>query len=268
MQEANLAEKAKPARQSDVSQIVLTFLMTLAFCAVHVFVGRLYWLDRTPRSKWLSFAGGVAVGYVFLHIMPELGAHAGTFERATGFRAELAEALVYTLSLAGLALFYGLERALSASRDTRKKEEGRDRPHHPVFWLHIAASALLMAMIAYLLNHREDQTPAGLVLFFAAMMLHFVTADFGTRTNHPEIYDARGRWVLAAATLAGWLLGVLVGLPQIAIGGLFAFVAGGIVLLVLKEELPEERKSYFLPFIGGVVLYAVLVLGETHLAAA
>lgn len=89
-----------------------------------------------------------------------------------------------------------------------------------------------------------------------------MTADFGTRTHHPEIYDARGRWVLAGATLVGWLLGVLVGLPQIAIGGLFAFVAGGIVLLVLKEELPEERKSYFLPFLGGVVLYAALVLGE------
>lgn len=151
---------------------LITFLMALAFCAVHVFVGRLHWLDRTPRSKWLSFAGGVAVGYVFLHIMPELGAHAGTFERATGLTARLAEALVYTLSLAGLALFYGLERALSASRDTRKEAEGRDRPHHPVFWLHIAASALLMVMIAYLLNHREDQTPAGLVLFIAAMMLH------------------------------------------------------------------------------------------------
>ena len=49
---------------------LVTFLMALAFCAVHVFVGRLHWLDRTPRSKWLSFAGGVAVGYVFLHIMP------------------------------------------------------------------------------------------------------------------------------------------------------------------------------------------------------
>ena len=250
-----------------MSPVALTLLMALAFCAVHVFVGRLHFLDRTPRSKWLSFAGGVAVGYVFLHIMPELGAHAATFERATGFAAQLAEALVYALSLAGLALFYGLERALSISRDARREEEGRDRPHHPVFWLHISASALLMVVIAYLLNHREDPTAAGLALYFAAMMLHFVTADFGTRSDHPEIYDARGRWVLVAATLGGWLLGMLVQLPPIAIGGLFAFVAGGIVLLVLKEELPEERKSYFLPFLGGAVLYAALVLGETHLAA-
>ena len=246
---------------------IITLAMALAFCAVHLFVGKLRWLDRTPRSRWLSFAGGVAVGYVFLHILPELGAHAGTFERATGLGARLAEGLVYTLSLAGLSLFYGLERALAVSRDERMAREGRDRPHHPVFWLHIGASALLVALIAYLLNHREDPSAAGLALYFAAMMLHFVTADFGTRSDHPEIYDARGRWVLAAATLGGWVLGLLIELPELVIGCLFAFVAGGIVLLVLKEELPQDRKSFFFPFFGGALLYATLVLGESYLSA-
>lgn len=247
---------------------LITLLMAFAFCAVHLFVGQLRFLDRNPRSRWLSFAGGVAVGYVFLHILPELAAHSETFEKATGFDATLAEELVYALSLAGLALFYGLERSLAISRDRRMAAEGRDRPHHPVFWLHIGASALLVLLIAYLLNHREDPTPAGLALYFAAMMLHFVTADFGTRADHPEIYDARGRWVLAGATLGGWLLGILVELPELVIGCLFAFVGGGIVLLVLKEELPEDRKSFFLPFLAGAGLYAALVLGETWLAAA
>jgi hypothetical protein len=36
--------------------------------------------------------------------------------------------------------------------------------------------------------------------------------------------------------------------------------SGGIILNVLKEELPEERKSRFLPFAGGVVGYAVLLV--------
>ncbi len=240
--------------------------MALAFCAVHLFVGKLRWLERTPRSRWLSFAGGVAVGYVFLHILPELGVHAMTFEEETGLAAKLAEGWVYTLSLAGLALFYGLERALSSSRDERMANEGMDRPEPAICWLHIGASSLLIFVIAYLLNHREDISPAGLVLYFAAMILHFVTADFGSRSDHPELYDSRGRWVLVAATLGGWLTGLLVVLPEIAIGCLFAFVAGGIVLLVLKEELPEERKSFFLPFLGGAIIYSALVLGESWLA--
>lgn len=246
---------------------VVTLAMALGFAAVHLLVGRLTFLEVVPRSRWLSFAGGVAVGYVFLHIMPELGAHAAAFSAATGYAEPLAEAAVYTLALAGLALFYGAERAIIVSRGNRRESEGRDRPEHGMFRLHIGASALLIFVIAYLLNHREDPTLAGLALYFVAMALHFVTADYGVRRHHPELYERQGRWLLAAATLIGWGMGLAIALPPIAIGGLFAFVGGAIVLIVLKEELPEERKSYFLPFLAGAVLYATLTMGELHLVA-
>ena len=62
--------------------------------------------------------------------------------------------------------------------------------------------------------------------------------------------------------MIGWATGLLVELPQLAIGCLFAFVGGGIILLVLKEELPEERRSRFVPFILGAGAYSLLVLAE------
>ncbi|MGI8943574.1 MAG: hypothetical protein ACR2FJ_04950, partial [Qipengyuania sp.] len=74
--------------------------------------------------------------------------------------------------------------------------------------------------------------------------------------------DRIGRWVLVAATLAGWALGVWVALPPIAVGALFAFVGGAIMLVSLKEELPEERQSNFVPFLIGAVLYSVRVLAR------
>ena len=37
---------------------------------------------------------------------------------------------------------------------------------------------------------------------------------------------------------------------------LFAFLAGGVVLNVLKKELPEERESRFLLFALGLAAYA------------
>lgn len=241
---------------------LVTLAMALAFCAVHVFVGRLRFLDVEPRSRWLSFAGGVAVGYVFLHILPELAAHGAVFQRATRLEIALAEALVYTLALAGLVLFYGVERAIVLSRGTRNERDNAQRPHPGIFWVHIAISAMLIMIVGYLLNHREDPTAAGLALFFGALLLHFVTADFASRANHPEIYDAAGRWVLVAATLTGWALGAWVALPPIAVGALFAFVGGAIILVSLKEELPQERQSAFWPFLVGAALYSVLVLAE------
>ncbi len=255
--------------------LFITLAMAIAFAGVHLFVGRLRFLDVEPRSAWLSFAGGVAVGYVFLHVLPELGSHSGIFAHATGLAEPLAEGLVYTLSLAGLALFYGVEKLILANRqnvaaaprsDPQSKDgkagAARAQPESGTFWLHIAATSLLVIVITYLLNHREDYGVAGLTIYFVAMLLHFVSADFGSRAHHPEIYDAAGRHVLAAATMAGWALGQLVELPELAIGCLFAFVAGAIVLVILKEELPEERESRFAPFVGGAVLYAALVLGE------
>ena len=243
--------------------IVVTGLMALAFSATHVLIGQLRFVDRQPRSRWLSFAGGVAVGYVFLHLLPELAAHGRSFSSELGLEELLAESLVYALALTGLVVFYGTERAMKMSRGRRQAEEGRDRPERGIFWLHIAASSVLIFIIGYLLNHREDMSIDGLALFFIAMLLHFVTADFGSRHDHPELYDRQARWVLVAATMGGWLFGLVVEIPTVAIGGLFAFVGGAIILVVLKEELPEERQSYFLPFLGGAAAYALLVFAAS-----
>ena len=37
---------------------------------VHVVTPGLRFLEGTPRSIWLSLAGGVSVAYVFVHFMP------------------------------------------------------------------------------------------------------------------------------------------------------------------------------------------------------
>lgn len=73
----------------------LTAALALAFALVHIFIDRLSFLDTVPRSRWLSFAGGVAVSYVFLHILPELGAHQETFALALDLGAQAAETRVY-----------------------------------------------------------------------------------------------------------------------------------------------------------------------------
>ena len=236
--------------------------MVAAFAAIHVFIRALKFIDVAPRSRWLSFSGGVAVAYVFLHVLPDLGAHQLAFVNETGLEPRAAESLVYALAMVGLATFYGLERAVKLSRAQSRKEGEGDQPTVGVMWLHIASYSLLNLLIGYLLLHREEVGAWSLGLYFGAMALHFVTVDFGMRQDHAEAYDRYGRWVVSVAVVSGWLIGLLFDLPPVAIGMIFAFLAGGIVLNVLKEELPEERRSYFLPFLGGAVVYAALVLLE------
>jgi zinc transporter ZupT len=75
-----------------------------------------------------------------------------------------------------------------------------------------------------------------------------------------EGYDLVARWILAGAVALGWLLGMMVEVSEVVLGMLFAFLSGGVILNVLKEALPEERKSRFLPFAGGVMGYAALLI--------
>ena len=66
--------------QIEETQILfLTGACAVAFALIHLFIGKLTFLNALPRSRWLSFAGGVAVAYVFLHILPELSGHQETF---------------------------------------------------------------------------------------------------------------------------------------------------------------------------------------------
>ena len=235
--------------------LVLTGVCAVGFALIHLGIGKLALLDRLPRSRWLSFAGGVAVAYVFLHVMPELSGHRENFAQELVLGDRVAEVWIYGVALAGLALFYGLERAVKLAR----KSHPDDRVEAGMLWLHLAAFGVYNVLIGYLLVRRDESGLASLLAYAAAMALHFVATDFGLRQDQKEAYDAIGRWLIAGAVLGGWALGLVASLPQIAVGLLFAFVAGGVVLNVLKEELPDERESRFWPFALGAAGFAALL---------
>ncbi|WP_147115154.1 hypothetical protein [Tateyamaria sp. syn59] len=231
------------------SLYLLSLLAAIVFAAIHFLVPHLRFLEGIPRSRWLSFAGGVAVAYVFMHLLPELAEHQEALTEETSF-----ELLVYALSLSGLALFYGLERMVQSSK------QGRERAEDHVFWIHAVSFAIYNILIGYFLLHREDPSGVSLAIYVVAMGLHFVTNDFGMHDDHRELYDRRGRYLLAAAVVMGWVLGVVLEIPEIYLLGTFSFLAGGVVLNVLKEELPEERQSSFGAFATGVAGYGMLLL--------
>jgi hypothetical protein len=241
-----------------------TLAPALAFglAAVHYLAGRLWFLGGVPRSRALSFAGGVSVAYVFVHLFPEVQeAGASIAESELGPLVLFADHHIYLVTLMGFVAFYGLERF--AANDESENEDGeRDAvvESREVFWLHVGSFGAYNILVGYLLLHREEAGVVSLLLFFVAMALHFLVNDHGLREHHGALYHDRGRWVLAAAVLVGTGIGLVVDVPAGVLAVLFAFLAGGIVLNVIKEELPEERESRFPAFAVGTGGYAVLLL--------
>jgi zinc transporter ZupT len=239
---------------------ILAGFLTLGLAFIHLFAGRLRFIRSTPRSRWLSLGSGVSVAYVFVHILPDLNEAQENVQESINVEVAFLEHHVYLIALLGLGVFYGLERAAKISRKHSREAGKGDVTSSGVFWLHIASFAIYNALIGYLLLHREVPGLASLLFFAIAMALHFVVNDYGLREHHKKMYDNAGRWILAAAIITGWAIGIGTELSQAAIGVLFAFLAGGVVLNVLKEELPEERESRFWAFAVGAIGYAVLLL--------
>ncbi|MGI0488756.1 hypothetical protein ACN4EK_25380 [Pantanalinema rosaneae CENA516] len=243
-----------------ISLILLTGFLAVGLALVHLFAGQLRFLKATPRSQWLSISSGVSVAYVFVHILPDLSEAQKTVQQSLNPEFAFLEHHVYLLSLLGLAVFYGLERAATVSRQRSQAAGSGDVTSVRIFWLHIVAFAIYNALIGYLLIHREVPGLSSLLFFAIAMALHFVVNDYGLREHHKDIYDHIGRWILAGAVITGWAIGSGTRLSQAAIAVLFAFLAGSVVLNVLKEELPEERDSRFWAFALGAGGYAALLL--------
>lgn len=227
-------------------------IIVLAF--IHFFGSRLTFISGIPRSIWLSAAGGASVAYIFLHLFPELSEGQEEIEelQVLGY----IQHHIYLISLIGLAVFYGLERAVISSKGSDKSEELETG----VFWVHIGSFAFYNALIGYILYHREEGPVQEMLLFSIAMALHFIINDYGLQEHHKAYYRRYGRWLLVTALLAGWVAGLILPLPDAVVMMLMAFIGGAVILNVLKEELPEERKSRYWAFVLGAGVYSALLL--------
>lgn len=236
-----------------------SLIAAFALASVHVFSPGLRFLREIPRSRFLSVAGGISVAYVVLRILPGLVEQQREIEAGGG--AALAPFLrnhAYVLVLLSIVVFSGLERLARQSRRERRQRGEDDRPSPAVFWLHISTLAVVSFLIGYVLPEQDGFQP--LFLFSLAMLLKFVVNDHGLYADYKERYYRTGRWILAAATLLGWGMGYATGLPPTGVALLQAFIAGAVILNVLKEELPEARESRYWAFALGAVTYAALLL--------
>ncbi|GGB62880.1 hypothetical protein [Fictibacillus barbaricus] len=241
--------------------IFLSFIFAIGFAIIHLSSKSMNFIKESPRSKFLSFAGGVAVSYVFLHLLPELDHYQESVGHTLNNGAgKYLENHIYAVAMLGLALFYGLERLV---KNSKKKQSGNSEEAAAsigVFWIHITSFFFYNSVIGYLLIRDEYETHWGMFFFFTALSIHFIANDRGLRKDHKHIYDKYGRVLLAVAPVLGWGIGVITEVHELIISVLVALLVGAITFNVLKEELPEERESSFTAFISGLAVYSVLMM--------
>lgn len=251
-----------------MTQEIETLLAAIAFAALFLFGHRLEVRRKGWRRAGVSAGAGAAVAYVFVHLLPDLEEAGRAFVQATVSRTVwFAESHVYLAALAGFVVFYGLEHLARWSRGTAQAEESGDTEGSPMFLIHIGGFAIYAAMVSYMMVRGAGLAEASIALYAVAMGLHFLSVDHSLLREHAARYLRPGRYILAAAVLAGWACGVLVEIPGPLVCTLMGLVSGGVIMNSMITELPREKEGKFWAFVLGAGLYAAIMLLATGVGA-
>lgn len=253
------SSEVEPAGGVETGTAVVLALGSVALLiALHLLAPHIRKLPLVPEAATGSFAGGVAVSYVFLHLLPELSEGNVALREVLGEEGEPGPLLgleVFLVALLGFVIFYGLDRLAHRSRASGQGASVR------VFWVHLGSFMVYNGIIAYSLplNYRTSVWFA--VLFTVAMALHFVLVDRGLAEHYGSMFDGKlPRLLLAAALVVGWAFAAAFAPSgSLVVTLMIAFLAGSVLLNVFKEEIPSGSRSSYKWFVTGIALYGVLM---------
>jgi len=245
-------------------------LATLAAAAIFAFIfyGESWWQwpkkGQPGSRRVVSFSAGIAVAYVFIHLLPELAAASVEFVEATAEHAlPFPRHRVHGTALLAFVLFYGLAHMVNWARlgGGHGGEEEAEGIH---FRLLAGSYALYVFVVSYLMAHQMEAGGGQLALYAVAMGLHFLGLAYSLRGDCQPLYDSWGRHALAGAAIAGWAVALLAPLPESAAFTLLGFVAGAVIMNTMTSELPEEKEGRFFAFLAGAVVYTAVLLLIDH----
>ncbi len=207
---------------------------------------------RPHAGQAQSFGGGVAIAYIFLSLFPEIDiAHEWLGEH------------IHIVTLVSFLLFYIFELLLIAHIKGIRLN-ARLHGHVPsatarAFWFHISILWAYIWMIVFAMPDSKADN-----LFFAVfgsitIALHLVYKDFVLRSHHDARYQTSGRYLLAAAPIAGLIAHRLFEPSELVLDVFVAILAGVILQGVFREELPAVDGVKLPWLVGGVATFGLLV---------
>ncbi len=202
-----------------------------------------------------SFGAGMSIAYVFVRAIPELNGVRRVFAEVVGVPARYEGMAIYFVALLGFLLFYAFEhlRPHRWQAETHREEESS-------FRIHLGGFIAYVLLISYLLVRNVQESPRATVLYAVAIAFHLRAVDYSLRSEHGRSYERVGVYLLAAAALVGWGLGVAFALPRAVTPLLLAFLSGAIVVNSTVLELSSERPALLWPFVIGGITYGLILL--------
>ena len=203
------------------------------------------------QHLWIPFTGGVAIGYVFLYLLPKLSDYTDSIrvDGVQGIR-EILDYRVYLYGLLGFVFYYFVDQYKAQKN---RKQIGPKILLGSGFFIYSLLTGYILA----------NWSRPGLIPVFLAgsiLTLHLLGVNHQVRKWHRRVFDDYFRWLFAIALIIGWGAGIFLDIPremEIVVTGM---LAGGIITNIMNEEIPNRDPYKIVPFIAGVVLITIVAV--------
>lgn len=230
--------------------------VALGFTFIHI-GSKHFKLRIFTVNQFTSFVGGISLAYVFFHLIPTIRTYEHEVMESFHINATNASHVIFGSMLLGIIIFYFLEVALKSSRLKMMKNT---QPSTAMFWAQIGSYFMYNFIIGILLTTQQFQSSVTALFYLVAIGIHFLTNDWVLRHHFKSLYDSYGLKLLVIGVLAGFVLGANIHVSHLLVGLLEAFVAGGLTLNAIKDELPACHGTGLTSFMVGLSLYSVILL--------
>lgn len=219
------------------------WIKTLVLVSVHLLAPRMsHWL-KNKDLFFNAFGGGMAMSYVFIHLLPEIGEgkeHLGIY--------------TFIISLLGFALFSFMNQLLKRHENARLAEKHTYRLSLVEMWLY---SFILIIG----LPRDFGQSHVHIMLMTFAAVLHVIHSDYELNMEYTIPFKLNGRYVLASAPVLGLLVRwFLIAQTDILVHAITSVLAGSMIYSVAQKDLPTKNPFAILWFLLGILSYTGLLL--------
>jgi hypothetical protein len=233
----------------EIPYIYQALISVIVFAVVHFWTEKTANLNISFHRKLISFGAGVASSYVFLDLLPKLSLSDETLKNSFSAFFPFLEKHVYIMALAGFCFFFSVDR----SKAIIKNES-------IYFWLSLTSYTLLNFLIGYAVVDQNNPEVQPLLLFTFAMALHLFMNDYSLTLEHGKPYQDFGRWILIASLFIGWGVGAIAEISATAIALVSGFIGGGVIMNVIRHELPPKNEGSLKLFLMAAFVYSFIIL--------
>ncbi|WP_299592915.1 hypothetical protein [uncultured Microbulbifer sp.] len=235
--------------------IYASFFAVLVVSLISVTLPHWSMFRRQSHPPILSVSAGIGVSYVFLALLPKLAEVQKSLQVDESTSLLPVNLHAYLGALAGFVTFL-----LIANRDMA---EGAKTAHERLTVsevLILCVFGIYYAQVGFLLGEWPSNSWFGYLALVTAFSMHFVGINFHLWRRYPHRFPQLFRWVLSLCLFVGWLGSVVAEELAGAVKFSTMFVAGGIIITAIREEIPPREDASVPAFLISVFAAAAFVL--------